>query len=270
MNNINNSIKYISTNEFDIYQDNRKKSIFTITPKNNVNCLPLFRSISIPKFLNSSTIVTNPDNINDTSLIIKASSIKTFEEFTPLKNSNGTPFDSSTKLPVTTSNDAPLERTILNLRGYKRDQKINPISQHYSRSLKIIFFLSKQISYLLKFESKCFYGLDPNNILVIDDTKFIYLSHDYLKDVKYNNIHIYNPISKKNCYLSPELMQTTSLPIFLHYKTIFYSLGLLILDNLEDKTPEENLPNTIKDTKLFFFLQRCLHLTPEKRFLLYV
>ena len=36
-----------------------------------------------------------------------------------MKNSNGTPFDSSTKLPVTNSNDAPAERPILNLRGYK-------------------------------------------------------------------------------------------------------------------------------------------------------
>ena len=42
-------------------------------------------------------------------------------QFTPLKNSNSTPFDSSTKLPVTTSNDAPQERPILNLRGYKAD-----------------------------------------------------------------------------------------------------------------------------------------------------
>jgi len=39
--------------------------------------------------------------------------------FTPLKNSNGTPFDSLSKLPVTNSNDAPRERPILNLRGYK-------------------------------------------------------------------------------------------------------------------------------------------------------
>jgi hypothetical protein len=45
--------------------------------------------------------------------------IKQFNEFTPLKNSNGTPFNSSTKLPVTISNDAPLERSILNLYGYK-------------------------------------------------------------------------------------------------------------------------------------------------------
>jgi hypothetical protein len=246
---VNNSIKHISTNEFVIYQDKRKKTIFTITSKNNVNCIPLFRSISKTKILNSSTIVTNPDNIHDSSLIIKASTIKTFHEFKCEHKIN-------TQSPIS---------------------PINPISLRYSTALKIVFFLSKQISYLLNYESKCFYGLDPINILVIDDTKFIYLSHDYLKDVKHNNIHIYNPISKKNCYLSPELMQTTSLPILLHYKTIFYSLGLLILDNLEDKTPEEKsptntpiIPNTIKDTKLYFFLQRCLDLTPQKRYLLYV
>ena len=46
--------------------------------------------------------------------------MKQLKQFTPLKNSNGTPFDSSTKLPVTNSNDAPRERPILNLRGYKK------------------------------------------------------------------------------------------------------------------------------------------------------
>jgi hypothetical protein len=43
----------------------------------------------------------------------------TFNTFTSLKNSNGTPFNSSTKLPVTISNDALMERPILNLHGYK-------------------------------------------------------------------------------------------------------------------------------------------------------
>jgi hypothetical protein len=46
------------------------------------------------------------------------------ESFTPLKNSNGTPLNSSTKLPVTISNDAPLERPILNLHGYKNNEII--------------------------------------------------------------------------------------------------------------------------------------------------
>jgi hypothetical protein len=41
-------------------------------------------------------------------------------QFTPLKNSNGTPLNSSTKLPVTILNDAPLERPNINLHGYKR------------------------------------------------------------------------------------------------------------------------------------------------------
>jgi hypothetical protein len=36
-----------------------------------------------------------------------------------LKNSNGTPFNSSTKLPVTISNGAPNERPVSNLHGYK-------------------------------------------------------------------------------------------------------------------------------------------------------
>ena len=38
--------------------------------------------------------------------------------YTPLKNSNETPFNSSTKLPVTISNDAHIECPILNLHGY--------------------------------------------------------------------------------------------------------------------------------------------------------
>jgi hypothetical protein len=44
--------------------------------------------------------------------------------YTPLKKSNGTPFDSSTKLPVTNSNVAPRERPILNHHGYKSIGKI--------------------------------------------------------------------------------------------------------------------------------------------------
>ena len=44
---------------------------------------------------------------------------KKLEQFTPLKNQMVSHLNSSTKLPVTTSNDAPHERPILNLRGYK-------------------------------------------------------------------------------------------------------------------------------------------------------
>jgi hypothetical protein len=119
--------------------------------------------------------------------------------------------------------------------------------------------------------------LDVSNILVIDDCKFIYLSHEDLNDVKENNIFIYRPISKTHGYLSPELKNTNSIPISMNYKTIYYSLGLLILDNnINIKTDEEinilldNELKYIKDTKLYYFLKRCLCNDPNKRFLLYV
>jgi hypothetical protein len=59
-------------------------------------------------------------------------------KFTPLKNSNGTPFVSSTKLPVTISNDAHSERLILNLHGYKIiDNTLSIREQIYCRNFKI-------------------------------------------------------------------------------------------------------------------------------------
>jgi hypothetical protein len=131
---------------------------------------------------------------------------------------------------------------------------------------------------LLNNESKCFYKLDASNILVIDDCKFVYLTHEHLKDVKDNKIHIYNPISKKTGFFSPELENVKSIPILINYKTIFYSLGLLILDNMTsnvEKTinKEINISDElfcIKDTKLYYFLVRCLQTKPSKRFLIYV
>ena len=64
------------------------------------------------------------------------------KENTPLKNSNGTPFNSSTKLPVTISNDAPIERPILNVHGYKNNNK------HYGFYL----WLVKNTKYIKNYE----------------------------------------------------------------------------------------------------------------------
>jgi linoleoyl-CoA desaturase len=62
--------------------------------------------------------------------------------FTPLKNSNGTTFDSSTKLPVTNSNDAPAERPILNFRGYKI-----PNTNHYDIVSLFVMFCKIYVLY---------------------------------------------------------------------------------------------------------------------------
>jgi hypothetical protein len=140
----------------------------------------------------------------------------------------------------------------------ERQNKINNNNTiPYKFILQIIYSLSKQISYLLKNESKCFYKFDISNILVIDDCKFIYLSYEDLNDIKENKIIIYRPISKTIGYLSPELKNAKSIPILVSYKTIFYSLGSFILYNItsNEETNIANKLSCIKDTKLYYFLK---------------
>jgi len=231
-----------STKEFYIYMDKKKHSLFKITNKNNHSCLSLFYSIVKSLIVNSATIVNNNNENDSSSLVIKTMSIKTFAQFKEQeKMING-----SYKLPYT---------TILN----------------------IIICLSKQLSYLLESETKCFYNFDPDNILVVDDCKFLYLSTEHLKDIKNNNLYVYNPIKKNMGYLSPELHNVSSIPIIVHYKTIFYSLGLFIINNLVDELTSNDIQEVLLDcivnirgTKLYYFLERCLQDEPTKRFLIYV
>ena len=143
------------------------------------------------------------------------------------------------------------------------------------------YYLSRQLSYLIKYESKCFYTYDTNNIFVIDDNIFVYLSQEHLKHIKNDNICIYSPIAKSNNYLSPELSNSTTLPIIINYKTIFYSLGLLLIESLQSDEQSEqseqsisseldNKLDSFKETKLYYFLERCLKPHPNERYLLYI
>jgi hypothetical protein len=235
-----------SLNEFTIYQDRKKPTLFCIKNNytNNNNSLTLFYSIININIVNSSNIIN--DN-NDYSLIIKASSIKSFTQF-------------------------------------KKEQKIkNDMNQlPHIIILMLINSLTKQLHYLLEKESKCFYTFTTDNIIVIDDCKFLYLSNEHLKEVKNNNIRIYSPISKTIGYLSPEIQKASSIPIIINYRTIFYSLGLFVVSNLHNEDNETDIryfrisnaenvfPLSLKDNKLYYFLKRCLHNNPNKRYLMYV
>jgi hypothetical protein len=237
-----------SLNEFCIYQDIKKPTLFCIknndTIKNNSNInnsLSLFHSILNINIVNSGNIINDNNNY---SLIIKASTIKTFTQF-------------------------------------KKEQEIknNTYQLHYVVILTLINSLVKQLQYLLENESKCFYTFAEDNIIVIDDCKFLYLSNEHLKEVKNNDIHIYSPISKTSGYLSPELQKASSIPIIINYRTIFYSLGLFVVTNLCNETEEiydnnnvqyKLINKTIEGCKLYYFLDRCLQTNPYKRFLIYV
>jgi hypothetical protein len=96
---------------------------------------------------------------------------------------------------------------------------------------KMLAHLAVQLDALISSSSKTFIGYNPENIIVIDDNKFIYLSNEYLHDIEEEteNITLTYPFTEKDFFLSPELKKINILPSKVHYKTSYYSLAVLIL-----------------------------------------
>jgi hypothetical protein len=164
---------------------------------------------------------------------------------------------------------------------------------NHETSLKMALSLSKQLNYLLTKTNKSFLKYNSKNILVIDEDIFIYLSTEDLVKREKEDLCILMPFSKKD-YISPELLNVKSIPIRINYKTIYYSLGLLIADCIsildeelililtekqekqdkqemqEETIVLDKIEKSIGKTNLFYFLSRCLKREAEKRCLIYI
>jgi len=143
----------------------------------------------------------------------------------------------------------------------------------YEKTQEFISSITIQLKYLQE-QGYSFYGLDLESIIVINNSIFIQLSLEYLVPLNTNLISIYQPFSKK-IFISPELYSQTTLPIFIPYYTINYSLAELGIFLLFKKRlqPKDNDNNTYKSilepiegTKLYWFLLRAL----EIKTLLYI
>jgi len=216
----------------------------------------LIKSVTRTNIILGSTIIDEYK-----SLAFKATSVKTLQDFKKeLKIANG-----SNKMP-------------------------------YNTVLKMISHLTKQIEYLITINSKAFLGYDPEKIIVIDGNKFMYLSNDYLLDITSNETLIVTFPFESTMFFSPEVKMIREIPTEIYYKTIYYSLGYLIIDCLllrehNDEIVEQNEivvqneiveqneivvqneiveQNEIKGTKLYGFLQRCLKEDPKKRSLIFI
>jgi hypothetical protein len=157
--------------------------------------------------------------------------------------------------------------------------------------------LTMQINYLFVNESKTIIGYSPENIIVIDGTKFLYLCGDHLLDIipSSETIMVTFPFTNSEFIPSPELYKIKEIPTTVHYKSSYYSLGCLIIyvlsgdDNLflkeilynEDNTRQcdlsrEKLINNyidsmpIKGTKLYWLLKRTLDEDAKSRSILLI
>jgi serine/threonine protein kinase len=161
----------------------------------------------------------------------------------------------------------------------KKNLRIEDIAQ-------LISSLSVQLNYLISQESHTIIGYNPENIIVINDKIFAFLSSELISKVEDNMALISYPFSKEDFYVSPELLNLNELPSYVHYKTGYFSLGCLILyalvtDNdfynkyLKEESTEINIEtilnlHPIKNTKLYWLLSRCLIKDPKERSILLI
>ena len=151
---------------------------------------------------------------------------------------------------------------------------------------RLIENLTNQIDYLSKEYNHTFYRINPNDILVIDFSQFLYISSDDLMPLTKSETDeiIFTMPFCKDYYISPEIKEITSLPSRINAKTIYYSLGSFIIDLLyilfsikERKTTTTTtiktikiIPQQIKYTKLYWFLYKATLPNPKDRHLLFI
>ena len=127
------------------------------------------------------------------------------------------------------------------------------------QTLQLIYCLATQIKHLVLTERKCFYTITPEHIYMIDDV-FVYMCDDHLMDIDQNDhIQLYGWIDPDDDeFLSPELLLV---PKTVHYKTIYYSLALLV---------KRLYIQWETSYKLSQMLRRCICECPEERSIIYV
>jgi len=180
-------------------------------------------------------------------------------------------YDDETNTLIFTAEKVELLSNYLDL---KHDRKMD-----YITTIKLIQYLTKQINYLNS-HNFGFYGFDLDDILVINNNIFFVATSKYiLPMLDTNSLIFYYPI-KFPYFSNPELFNLTSLPGEINYKCSYYSLGALIvyclLNNYllvgnEIKSIEEieYSLTPIKNTKMYWFLKRCLSPITSKRLLLF-
>ena len=149
----------------------------------------------------------------------------------------------------------------------------------YENTLFILFSISKQIISLENM-GLTFYGFGPRDIIVVNDIYFFILNTNKLFFIENNGISLMIPFSKPY-FASPELLNIHTLPTTISFKSIYYSLGVLlikcmyneyILKGNDIKTSQEidAILKPIKETKLYWCLKRCLEIDPKDRYLLFI
>jgi hypothetical protein len=142
---------------------------------------------------------------------------------------------------------------------------------NYATTLSMVTDLTMQLLRLLA-QNKCFYVFDPDNLIVVDGTKFMYVSNEHLLDFapRRGTILFMKPFVKLLRFSSPEVSKIAVLPSEINHKAIYYSLGMLAMYCLYDDDEQHEEMKSIKGTQLYWLVKRCLDEDPNKRSILFI
>jgi serine/threonine protein kinase len=168
--------------------------------------------------------------------------------------------------------------SVKSLEEYKKDKMISQGKKILSVSdlSKAILSLSMQLNYLIEIECDTILGYNPSDIIVINDEKFAFIGSELVAniDIEDNKMATISwPFCASDFYISPELLKVKEIPSKIHYKTAYFSLGILLIymlledddfykEYLNHKHSEKILEslnnNPIKNTRIYWLLSRCL------------
>jgi hypothetical protein len=154
------------------------------------------------------------------------------------------------------------EIKIHNTSGTLRKTKGN---LNYHQGLQLSMCLAIQLAYLNSIHKSILF-FSKDDITIINDEWFLITNLERIVPIiEKNTVLLSQPISLKG-FLSPELENISELPFKTNVSSCYYSLALLVINCLEI---DQDL-HAIANSKLYFFLYRCLKKTPEDRFLLFI
>jgi hypothetical protein len=147
--------------------------------------------------------------------------------------------------------------------------------------------LTHQLQYLIAKSSTAIIGYNPEEIVVVNDETFIFLSSELIANIDPDTekLMISSPFSPNDFFFSPEIMKLTEIPAYIHFKTSYFSLACLIIYAIvgDDEFYQEYVKHkqidiiinylnqhVIYETKMYWLLSRCLIEDPKERSILLI
>lgn len=170
-------------------------------------------------------------------------------------------------------------RSVKTLEEFKNDKMISQGRKNLlvSDVANMVRSLSAQLNYLVSNQSHTIIGYNPSDIIVINEEKFAFIGSELVANIDtdegYEMATISCPFSTNDFFVSPELLEIKEIPSKIHYKTAYFSLGLLLIyvlladddfykDYLKHKHSGKILESlnshSVKNTRIYWLLSRCL------------